>query len=181
MWKKLLATIGVLLLVLVGTFHITGNSQIITYFITAIPSQTQTIITKIQELSTQTLLSIAGVIASVSVVIGKLWSKLTQAKQQVTQTTEQLSATRNLANEQVSSLSETIRKQETQIQQLQKTVEQQSSQGFEDLIQSRDEAQRMVITQKSELNNANAVIHNLEEQVRKLTLENEMLKPKVIA
>jgi len=98
-----------------------------TFSIMNIPTYLQDSITEISQLPMQVLASIGGAIASISVVIGKLWSKLTQTKQQLTQAEQQVQKAENLVNSTQNYATE-------QIQNLNKTIE-----AKDNLLKTKDE------------------------------------------
>jgi len=136
-----------------------------TFSIMNIPIYLQDGIIGISQLPMQVLASIGGAIASVSVVIGKLWSKLTQTKQQLTQSQQQVqtvenlvNSTQNYATEQIQNLNKTITAQEVIIKSQAEKIH-----TLETNPQELAEAQRIVTQQAETIKTQTATINTLEK------------------
>lgn len=127
--------------------------------ISNLPTTLQNGVTWLQQLPIQVLASIGGAVASVSVVIGKLFSNLRQAKQQTQQAQQMVSATQTYASDQIQTLSNTIDMQQAtitnQTQQIQSLQQQLAIKTDDTLLQQQ------LSVKEQELENMRASYDNL--------------------
>lgn len=128
--------------------------------LTAIPSTIQNGVSWLMAQPVQVLASAAGAIGSVSLVVGKLFTSLRQAKQQTEEVKEMVVGTQAYATQQAEMLNKTIDTQKTVI-----TSQTEKIQGLEQQIASNTDStllQNQLQDTKQELSNANSTIDELK-------------------
>jgi len=121
-----------------------------------LPATIQNAVSWIMQQPVQVLASAAGAIGSVSLVVGKLFTSLRQAKQQTEEVKEMVYGTQAYAAQQAEMLNQTIDSQKTtitsQVEQIKGLEQQVASNANSTLLQAKEK----------ELSNANATIDELK-------------------